>query len=125
MLLNNLVLSVLCVVFLSSLLLPLASGQQGVYCWSIVSDNTQWCFSTASSMIIPVGQGNCTKGATVFQGYLANVIYNGMSEKGDSSPTTATGCCSLQGVPVLCIVSGSKVPPGKPPSVYEASLISP
>jgi len=106
--------------FFCMLLLPLLSD--GLACWVVISNpQSQWCISTGSgNKILTVGVSNCTIGGMIQGGSEATVIYNGIDEGGNNSPTSTTACCTEGPLGnVFCISSENKPYLGNPPVVYE------
>lgn len=93
-------------------------------CWATINNpDNQWCISTNSTKVLKVGQGNCTLGGGIQNGFEVNVIYNGMDNDGVGSPKETTACCTGGAFGGFCISSADKHPLADPPFVYEVTFI--
>jgi len=104
---------------LCMLLLPLS---ESLACWVVINNpQSQWCISTGGgNKIFKVGVSNCTVGGMIRGGSEATLIYNGLDEGGNNSPTATTACCTEGPLAnVFCVSSENKPPLGNPPVVYE------
>jgi len=115
------------VVFLAFLLAVISgTAASGPPCWATVLESGwQWCASSTTPKIIPVGTGDCQIGKNISAGQSAMATYKGLTQEGLPSVYVTPVCCEMgepPAYPVFCISSESENTPANPPYVYQVVL---